>query len=194
MSSSTLDACPFNHTSVSCLFLCYKMPFLVFVISKYITKPQPQHNYPGLWLCGHSFNRWKTIICDDYSYPWTDSNTISITEFLRLTMQGEMEATLRRHCWSLELDMTCPQVEYRLVSCPWPQKADERGRPKTTRWRTMEAELEQHGQGRGTVEKMAEDKQTCRTFVAAIWASRRDEDEPVSEQTAKIQYNSKNVF
>ena len=55
-----------------------------------------------------------------------------------------------------------------------PEGKRKRGRPKATWRRTVEAKIKNMNLSRGTIQRLASDRQGWRNFVVALFASRHD--------------------
>ena len=86
--------------------------------------------------------------------------------------------------YSISIDRTSDELSRRvpfresgvLTGVPhWtPEGKRKRGRPKTTRRRTVEAEMKNMNHSWGTIQRLASDRQGWRSFAAALNASWRD--------------------
>lgn len=155
-------------------------------------------NTVWVWIAGTVY-KWN----EDTSYRYLPQN-VSPENHARLldkhnikhqphqTNKEAMDAILGGAGAGAGLD-TCWEIVQTPSQVHWtPEGIRKRGRPKTTWRRTIETELQQHQQRRGTVEKMTRDWQKLRAFVAAQCASWRDAVEWVRMWWFSIK-NIKNV-
>ena len=102
--------------------------------------------------------------------------TISNRDLLARCQQEGMETIITRKRWRwighvLRKDAnSITKLAIHLT----PEGKRKRGRPKATWRRTVEAEMKNLKHSWGTIQRLAKDRHGWRSFVAALYASRRD--------------------
>ena len=124
--------------------------------------------------------------------------TISNQQLLAHCNQGSMKTITMRRRWRwIGHVMRREQDNITRTALHWtPEGKRKRGRPRNTWRRTFEAELKTMQHTWGTIQKLAQNRQTWRSFVAALRATRHNGHEWVSEWYCKLhqKYSRHAVF
>ena len=104
------------------------------------------------------------------------ASTISNGDLLARCQQEDMETVITRKRWRLIGHVLRKDANsITIVAIHWtPEGKCKRGKPKTTWWRTVEAELKNMNHSLGTIQSLASDRQGWRSCVAALYTSGRD--------------------